>query len=359
MSSKKPKVAKLQLKPTTVNTGFASGTFDPRTGVAGYTLSPELAQMRDVFYGGASDYLANQMPQQQLFGQQVSDFGQGRFEQATQYDIPRIAQDWYTQNQALMAPERAAEEARLADTLFKTGRTGAAVGMEGGYVNPQQFALLKAREEANARLGLASEDRARGIQREDIGLGLNLYGTGQDIQTSPYQTAAGIFGLGTNIEGLGANTLNTVGNFAQQQMNIQQALQQNQQAINNAKASGGLGGLFGGIGQAVSGLNNVMGKGWGSDLLSAGANWYTGGLAGTTGMAGGVGKAAWMYSDEKLKKNIKKIGQYKNGLNKYSFTYIWGQDGEGVIAQEAMKVVPEAVTMDNGFYKVNYNLIGE
>ena len=44
---------------------------------------------------------------------------------------------------------------------------------------------------------------------------------------------------------------------------------------------------------------------------------------------------------------------------KYSFNYIWGQSGEGVLAQEAMQVVPKAVRYNNGFLEVNYDLIGE
>lgn len=266
MSSKKPKVARLELKPTQVNTGFAQGNFDPRTGIAGYELNPELAAMRDIFYGGANDYLGNNLENSSMFGQGVSGYGQDRFTQAAQYDIPQIAKDWYRGNQALMADDRAQEESRLADTLFKTGATGNAVGMQGGYVNPQQFALLKAREQANAGLSLQSEDRARNIQTNDMNLGLSLFGQGQNLQTSPYAAASGIFGLGTGIEGLGMDTLNATSNFAQQQMGIQQALQQNQQAINNSKAKGGFGGALGGL------LSSPIGQ--------AGMNWATGGISG-------------------------------------------------------------------------------
>ena len=357
MSSKKPKVAALQMKPTTVTTGFGSGTYDPSTGQAGYTLSDPLAQMRDYFYGASEEFLPT--AEQQAYAQQVGDFGQKLFNTATGTDLQQQIADYYNQQQNILAPGRERESAQLADAQFKTGRLGYGTGTQGGYINPQQFALQQARESQNAQMLLGSEDRARAIQQQDIARALGLADSSAALYMQPYQQAGTLFGMGTNIEGLGANTLQTVGQFAPLQMNWQQALQQNQQAMNNAKAKGGLGGLFGGIGQAIGGLNSALGDGWGSDLLKAGASWYTGGMSDATSMAGGVGKESWMYSDATLKTNIRKIGEYKNGLNKYSFNYIWGQSGEGVLAQEAMQVVPKAVRYNNGFLEVNYDLIGE
>lgn len=67
-------------------------------------------------------------------------------------------------------------------------------------------------------------------------------------------------------------------------------------------------------------------------------------------------------SDEKVKENIKKIGE-KNGFNWYEFEY---KDGyglpkgkhEGVIAQEVEKVNPDAVIEENGIKKVDYAKLG-
>ena len=174
---------------------------------------------------------------------------------------------------------------------------------------------------------------------------------------------AGLFGLGTDIEQLGMQ--GTLG-AAMAGLPYQQAIQASKQAVENASVSGGKGGIggsLGGIGDAIGGINKGMnsmfGDGWGADLLKLGASYYTGGMSDATGMAGGVGKEAWMYSDERLKTNIKKIGTYDNGLNKYSFTYVWGTPSTGVLAQEAIKVVPEAVRENNGYYEVNYDMIGQ
>lgn len=86
-------------------------------------------------------------------------------------------------------------------------------------------------------------------------------------------------------------------------------------------------------------------------------------IAKTAGsVAGAAGSAAIAASDERVKKNIKKIGE-KNGFNWYEFEY---KDGyglpegkqEGVIAQEVEKVIPDAVTEINGIKHVNYGMLG-
>ena len=277
MSSKKPKVAALKLKPTTVSTGFGTGTYDPRSGKASYALDPNLAQFRDYFYGAAEgmapsqDYLD--------YAASLGETGQSILDRGLGLDIGQVTQDYYDVGSRLLAPTRSQEEARLADTLFKTGRTGAAVGRGEGYVNPEQFALLKAREEADAMRMYGAEDRARGIQGQDIQRGLGLIDSSNALTMRPYSNMSSLFGLGTGIEGLGMNVLNTVGQFAPMTQSAAQALQANQQAINNAKASGG------GFGSGLLG-----------SVVNAGIGYALGGPAGafsgftgipTFGMGGG------------------------------------------------------------------------
>ena len=144
------------MKPTTATTGFGTGTYDPRTGNISYTPSEPLSEMRDVFYGAAEDFLPSD--EQTAFAQQLGEYGRGLFESATQYDIDQMASDYYARQQDILRPERDVEQAALQDRLFGTGRTGLGVGMEGGYINPQQYALQKARETANAQLALQAEE---------------------------------------------------------------------------------------------------------------------------------------------------------------------------------------------------------
>ena len=66
-----------------------------------------------------------------------------------------------------------------------------------------------------------------------------------------------------------------------------------------------------------------------------------------------------MASDIRLKENLVMVGQSLSGLNIYEWNYIWGSSRyRGVIAQEVLKIVPEAVKiMQNGFLAVYYDLI--
>jgi DNA-binding transcriptional MerR regulator len=66
----------------------------------------------------------------------------------------------------------------------------------------------------------------------------------------------------------------------------------------------------------------------------------------------GAGKAA-MMSDRRLKRNIRRVGTV-NGYPWYTFEYIWGVPGQGVMADE----VPAEFTIDIAGYKaVDYNRV--
>ena len=88
---------------------------------------------------------------------------------------------------------------------------------------------------------------------------------------------------------------------------------------------------------------------------------------GAGNVLGTAAQLAGMYflSDERLKENIKPIGTSENGHKLY--TWNWNDKAKelgisdpttGVIAQEVMKYMPEAVTKDaNGYYMVNYGVL--
>ena len=77
---------------------------------------------------------------------------------------------------------------------------------------------------------------------------------------------------------------------------------------------------------------------------------------------------AFMSSDERLKEDITKIGKLESGLNLYRWSWndkakAMGINAEtnmtvGVIAQEALEVIPEAVMkFDDGYYRVDYSKV--
>lgn len=75
---------------------------------------------------------------------------------------------------------------------------------------------------------------------------------------------------------------------------------------------------------------------------------------GASALAGG-----WRPSDARLKRDIEPVGALPNGLSVYQYRYVWDEDDAplqlGVMAQEALEVVPEAVAMHPaGFLMVDY-----
>jgi hypothetical protein len=190
--------------PYGVTTGFGTSKIDAANKTATYSLDPRLQSFRDRMYGGATTALDSADP---AYAYQNINYAKGLFGQATNMDIGSMTQDYFNKNLALLEPAREAESSRLNDLMFSKGTLGAGVGMEGGYVNPQQFALAKAREQENSRLALASEDRARAIQGETLQRANAMYGLGQSYLTQPYDTANTLFGMGSNIEALGANSM--------------------------------------------------------------------------------------------------------------------------------------------------------
>ena len=209
-----------KFKPYSVTTGFGTSNFDTNAGTAGYTLDPRLAAFRDTFYGGAQGMAPSQ--EQIDYTNRLSNYGINLFDRAANLDTNQIAQDYYNQQQSILNPMRMQENTQLADTLFKTGRTGAGVGMtntagQTGYINPEQFTLLSAREDQNAQLALGATDRARQMQADDLTKALGYYGMAETLKTTPYNNMSTLFGYGTGVERLGLTPLEAglnIGNAA-------------------------------------------------------------------------------------------------------------------------------------------------
>jgi hypothetical protein len=105
------------------------------------------------------------------------------------------------------------------------------------------------------------------------------------------------------------------------------------------------------MGASQQGFNTAMS---GANAASAAQSNFMGGLMNLGGTLG----AAYMLSDKRLKKNIKRIGTHILGIGIYAYDYIWGEPSIGVMAQELEKVMPEAViTTDSGYKAVNYAML--
>ena len=74
---------------------------------------------------------------------------------------------------------------------------------------------------------------------------------------------------------------------------------------------------------------------------------------------GSAGIQAGMFSDKRLKRDISHVFTLENGIKIYKYRFIGNDRMElGVLAQEVLEIMPEAVHMDeSGFYKVDYNKV--
>jgi hypothetical protein len=74
------------------------------------------------------------------------------------------------------------------------------------------------------------------------------------------------------------------------------------------------------------------------------------GLLGSGAMAG-----ALLWSDRRLKRDLRRIGTTDNGLGVYRYRYHWDDlEHVGFVAQEVARVAPHAVYTIGGFYAVDY-----
>jgi hypothetical protein len=78
------------------------------------------------------------------------------------------------------------------------------------------------------------------------------------------------------------------------------------------------------------------------------------------GSGGGGGGGGGQASDIRLKHDLVRVGTTVYGLPLYDFEYTFKPGTyEGVMAQDVLKVMPNAVTIGRGgFYRVNYDMLG-
>lgn len=113
---------------------------------------------------------------------------------------------------------------------------------------------------------------------------------------------------------------------------------------------------------AILGSNQIASNNYQTQMQNRGS--FLGGL---TGLLGGLGSALITKSDRRLKTDITPYGRLANGLTLYKWR--WNEKAEamglkghssGVMADEALRVIPEAVSKgEDGYYRVDYRLILE
>ena len=212
-----------KFKPYSISTGFGTSFFDENKQEAGYTLDPTLQAFRDAMYGGAGEFMGQ-----------------------IQSDPQAAAQQYYNQQQGIMAGGRGAEDIALRQQQLQSGRIG--LGLSGasqgagagtGYVNPEQYQRDLARSQQDQALAASSTQMAQADIDRAIARGTGLLQTGLGIEEyglKPLQIGADI-----------GNKQATAG------YNQGQMLLAGGQAAANANLAGGLAGagMFGNLGASL------------------------------------------------------------------------------------------------------------
>ena len=212
-----------QFRPVGMTTSFGNSQFkmgpDGRLQSAGYSLNPQMQGMQNQFMGqaqsGLNQYLNGQQSAQPLYqgAQSAMNLGQGYLQQNPQAQ----AAQYMAQQEALLAPQRAQQDAQMNTNMFNTGRMGLGVGATSanaggmGNSNPELQAMLNARAmqdtqlAANATQG-GQQNAAFGAQMLNQGAGgLNNYYSAQTNALNPYNAS---MGAAQNIDQLGQQALN-------------------------------------------------------------------------------------------------------------------------------------------------------
>jgi hypothetical protein len=114
--------------------------------------------------------------------------------------------------------------------------------------------------------------------------------------------------------------------------------------------------------QGFTGGANYMGAA--QNQYSAGMDAYNAAQAGQQGLMTGLGSlagAAMMFSDARLKKNIRHVATSPSGLKLYEYdNVVTGLPEVGVLAQDILETHPHAVQIHqpSGYYMVDYSQLG-
>jgi hypothetical protein len=273
-------------------------------------LSPELQALYESSLGQAQPLLSQYLTAAQ---QPIERF------QFDQGGIQDRTAEYFAEQQAMLNPVFQQERQQLSSDLFGSGR----LGLQIQGVQPEAAGLAEAQAQALANSAMTARQMAMGEQQQMFGQALQNYGA--NVQAQQQQLA------------------NLLGGF--------------QGAFGTAQAIGGI--EQGLIGQAA-GLEEAVRKAQygaaqaGSALQTPQRTDY--------GMLGGFLSG---LSDVRLKENITKIGKIGD-INFYSWNWSdkaieMGAENNptvGVMAQELLQVMPEAVTMaEDGYYRVDYSKV--
>jgi len=258
-------------------------------------------------------------------------------------------------------------------------RNGAFGGSRFGLAQGEQSAdLAQGRAQTEAQLRSQAYQDAEGQAQQDASRqqAAGTTNAGADNQTAEFNATAnnqtGEFNAGENDA-----ALNRTNGVAQLLANLSNS--GNANSIADLTAQAGLGDTQRGITQATDTApislaqtvaqllqQNQLPLLTGQTTDSTGTTNSTGSTTSAPSTFSQIGQGistaanlAALFSDRRLKRDIEKIGELANGLGVYVYRYLWSPlRWVGVMAQEVLKVKPEAVIIHpSGFLMVDYGAL--
>lgn len=271
--------------------------------------------------------------------------GMGRYRDLFSKDVIDPVMADYEENAGQVRAAQAASGAR--NQAFRGGRFGLREGQTEGELARGRAATKSGllRDAANFALTGASGDAGRIQSAAEGNAGRSL--TAKTAGTSARLQGAGLLSDITSREGADRRaTLDMRGRFASQEADLQNKIRQFPLEVQQK-----LQGLLAGLNPALF---------TGQTINSSGSGTST-----TSGMSmsdlAKIAQAAAMVaaSDRRLKRDVVKLGERPDGLGVYAFRYLWSELLHvGVMAQEVLKVKPEAVlTLPSGYMAVDYGML--
>lgn len=339
----------------------------PKGGV-GIPDAPNAGTLQsDLNYGGLA-----RLPGTDDFGAEGRRVGDAVYGQATSRLDPQ-----YQQQESDIRSRLAAQGISENSDAYRREMDNFSRAKTDAYNNANYSAIKASGDEQSRIFGLSLAARQQG--KDEVDTQGNFRNTavlaGDENQRAAAALAAQLQGQRFSQEGTAQNqqfnqdlTNANLSNATRQQQ-IQEATYLRNLPLNDIAALLGTGG---GVTNPV--FNNVAQVGVASpDYQGAVQSNYTNqmqayqaaqankaaGLGGIMGIAGSLGSAAIMASDRRLKTAIREIGRLANGIATYAFKYIGSSVQQfGVMAQDVLSVVPDAVHTDSsGYLSVDYSKV--
>lgn len=201
-------------------------------------------------------------------------------------------------------------------------------------------------------------------QNQAIMTGSQLGAQNLQNQISGINTQAGLYGLQGNMLGGALNSLNASNAAVGQQAGLYgQQVGIGQAPYSNLQTIAGMIPGYSGTSQSAANPADIAGL-YNNQYQSQLAGYNAGQSSSNSMMSGlfGLGSSALLaygMSDRRMKRDIRRIGSWANGLGVYTYRYMWEKAGRhiGFMADEVRKIAPAAVLrFADGFDRVSYVL---